>query len=323
MRAPFEVFEPTGRETPVVVEIPHAGLDLPAPCLEPLAAPARALARDADLYVDALYEDATAEGASVLVARASRYVIDVNRAPSDIDGEIVEGERSHLTLHHGLVWRTTSDGDPALARKLTRAELEERLDLVWRPYHRTLADLVERKRARFGIAVVLAAHSMPSCERDGASSARPAGVRTPTDPPSARRAGASADSATGPMGSGSRRTATPTGTGPHRTELGRRADVVPGTRGRRSAAARFIDAVEAHATARGWTVRHDEPYAGGFTTQHYGRPDEGVHVVQVELARRLYLDESTLRATRDFPGVRQWCRGLVAKLASLAPSPTS
>jgi N-formylglutamate deformylase len=277
MRAPpFEVFEPTGRETPVVVEIPHAGLDLPAPCLETLAAPARALARDADLYVDALYEDAMAEGASVLVARASRYVIDVNRAPSDIDGEVVEGERTHPTWHHGLVWRTTSDGDPALARKLTRAELEERLDHVWRPYHRALAELLERKRARFGIAVVLAAHSMPSVERDPSS--RPAGPR---------------------------------------------ADVVPGTRGRTSAAGPFIDAVEAHAAARGWSVRHDDPYAGGFTTQHYGRPEQGVHVVQVELARRLYLDESTLRPTRDFPAVRQWCRGLVAKLAELgrlAPS---
>lgn len=308
MRAPFEVFEPTGRETPVVVEIPHAGLDLPAPCLEPLAAPARALARDADLYVDALYEDAAAEGASVLVARASRYVIDVNRATSDIDGEVVEGERSHVALHHGLVWRTTSDGEPALSRKLTRVELEERLDLVWRPYHRALAELLERKRARFGIALVLAAHSMPSIERDGASSARSGGVRTPPEPPSARGG--------------------PAGSGPHAAVAGPRsgrprADVVPGTRGRRSAAARFIDAVEAHATARGWTVRHDDPYAGGFTTQHYGRPEEGVHVVQVELARRLYLDESTLRPTRDFPGVRQWCRALVAELGRLAPSPTS
>ena len=51
MGAPFEVFEPTGAETPVVVEIPHAGIDLLAPFLEPLTAPARAIGRDADLYV--------------------------------------------------------------------------------------------------------------------------------------------------------------------------------------------------------------------------------------------------------------------------------
>jgi N-formylglutamate amidohydrolase len=298
MRAPFEIFEPTGAETPVVVEVPHAGLDLPAPFLEPLAAPARAIGRDADLYVDALYEDAPAEGAHLIVARASRYVVDVNRAETDVDAEVVDGARSDLRMHHGLVWRTTSDGEHALARKLSRDELEERLELVWRPYHRALAGLVERKVARFGVAVVLAAHSMPSVERPNAE--RPAQGQGGGD--------AARPSSREPPPSHSSRTSGPRA----------RADVVPGTRGRKSSAAKFIDAVEAAAVARGWTVRHDDPYAGGYTTQHYGRPTDGVHVVQVELARRLYLDEGTLRPGRDFAGVRAWCRGLVSVLGRLA-----
>jgi N-formylglutamate deformylase len=275
MRAPFEVFGPTGAETPVIVEIPHAGLDLPAPFLEPMAAPARALAHDADLYVDGLYADAPAQGATVLVCRTSRYAIDVNRAETDVDAEVVEGARNDVALQHGLVWRKTSEGETALSRKLTRLELEERLDLVWRPYHATLAALVEQKRARFGVALVLAAHSMPSIER-----------------PRERARGAA----------------------PTRT----RADVVPGTRGRRSAAGALIDVVDAHARAHGWTVRHDDPYAGGFTTQHYGRPLEGVHVVQVELSRRLYLDEITLHPGVDFQAVREWCRELIARLGHAA-----
>lgn len=279
MREPFEVMQPTGPETPVVVEVPHAGLGMPAPYLEPLVAPARALARDADLYVDALYEDAPAEGASLLVSRASRYAIDVNRAETDVDAEVVEGARSDVLLHHGLVWRTTSDGAPALRRRLTRAELEERLEQIWRPYHRALAALIEAKRRRFGLCVVLAAHSMPSFERTG---------------PGSPRAGRP-----GPA----------------------RADVVPGTRGRRSAGPRFIEAVEALARASGFTLRHDDPYAGGYTTQHYGKPAEGVHVVQVELARRLYLDEGTLRTIPGFDGVRAWCRSLVAELGRRGASP--
>jgi N-formylglutamate amidohydrolase len=277
MREPFEVMPPTGPETPVIVEVPHAGLGMAPHYLEPLAAPARALARDADLYVDALYADAPAEGASLLIARASRYAIDLNRAETDVDAEIVEGGRSDVVLQHGLVWRTTSDGDPALARRLTSAELEERLERVWRPYHRTLASLIQAKRSRFGLCVVLAAHSMPSTERVGASG----------------------------------RSAGSPGTRP-------RADVVPGTRGKRSAAPRFIEAVEAQASARGWSLRHDDPYAGGYTTQHYGRPAEGVHVVQVELARRLYLDEATLRPSAAFVQVKGWCRALVRELARRA-----
>jgi N-formylglutamate amidohydrolase len=277
MRAPFEVFGPTGAETPVIVEIPHAGLDLPAPFLELIAAPARAFARDADLYVDGLYEDAPAEGATVLVCRTSRYAIDVNRAETDVDAEVVEGAREDVALQHGLVWRTTSEGDTALSRRLTRPELEERLDLIWRPYHTVLAALVEQKLARFGVAMVLAAHSMPSVER---------GPRERTTHPRAR------------------------------------ADVVPGTRGRRSAAGHLIDVVDEHTRARGWTVRHDDPYAGGFTTQHYGKPADGIHVVQVELSRRLYLDEATLRPRVDFDDVRAWCRELVGKLGRAAvPAP--
>lgn len=292
MRAAFEVFEPTGVEAPVVVEVPHAGLGLPAPFLEPVTAPARAIGRDADLYVDTLYDEAPHEGAHLLVCHTSRYVVDVNRAEADVDGDVVEGARSDVRMQHGLVWRTTSDGEQALGRKLTREELEERLELVWRPYHRALAGLVERKLARFGVAVVLAAHSMPSVERMAAD--KPAsGSDRGNDRP------------------GSRPSATV------RTTRAR-ADVVPGTRGRRSAAPRFIDAVDTLALARGWTVRHDDPYAGGYTTQHYGRPSEGVHVVQVELARRLYLDEATLRPGGDFAGVRGWCRGLVRELARIA-----
>ena len=276
MRAPFERIDPRGPELPVIVEVPHASLRLAPEFLDVLAAPARSIARDADLYVDALYEDAPTEGATVLVASFSRYVIDVNRAEGDVDGEVVEGGRPDVRLHHGLVWRTTSDGEPALTRRLTVQELRNRLDSVWRPYHSELAAIVERKRAQFGIAIILAAHSMPSTERS----------------------------------------CSPGRTG--RSGVDHRADVVPGSRGRKSAAACFIDAVESHALGCGWTVRHDDPYAGGFTTQHYGRPTEGVHAVQVELARRLYLDEDTLQPLPGFDVVRAWCRGLVARLGQIA-----
>jgi N-formylglutamate amidohydrolase len=209
----------------------------------------------------------------MLVARTSRYAIDVNRSENDLDAEVVEGGRADVRVHHGLVWRTTSDGEIALARRLTRDEMEERLNAVWRPYHQALAAIVDEKISRFGIALVLAAHSMPSVER-GLPAARDGGRP--------------------------------------------RADVVPGTRGRKSAAARFIDVTEAHAVANGWSVRHDDPYAGGFTTQHYGRPAERVHVLQVELSRRLYLNEATLRPAPAFGAVRDWCRGLVASLARMA-----
>jgi N-formylglutamate deformylase len=274
LREPFVLRGPAAAETPVIVEVPHASLNVPPAFLPPLVAPARALARDADLLVDRLYEDAPLEGATLLVAHVSRYVIDLNRGLNDVDAETsLEGPRATTpTRHnHGLIWRMTSDGDKALDRPLTRSELEERLAYVYHPYHAALAAEIARKKEKFGIAVLLAAHSMPSLAR-------------------------------GMQGGGTRR-----------------ADVVPGTRGRTSAHGRFIDAVETHARERGFSVVHDEPYAGGFSTRHYGRPTDGVHAVQVELARRLYLDEETLKPLEPvFERTRGWCRALVAILGKLA-----
>jgi N-formylglutamate deformylase len=73
----------------------------------------------------------------------------------------------------------------------------------------------------------------------------------------------------------------------------RRADVVPGSAGRTSADPRVIDLVDAHFRQAGLSVRHDDPYKGGFTTLHYGRPRERVHAIQIELNRALYVDEQT------------------------------
>lgn len=78
-----------------------------------------------------------------------------------------------------------------------------------------------------------------------------------------------------------------------------RADVVPGTRGRTTASAEVIDTVDRVARSLGFSVKHDDPYKGGFSTTHYGKPHEGVHAVQIELARRLYMDEERLVPVPD------------------------
>ena len=50
----------------------------------------------------------------------------------------------------------------------------------------------------------------------------------------------------------------------------------------------------------GYDVRRNDPYAGGYVTRHYGRPREGVHALQIEVARRLYMDESSLEKISGF-----------------------
>jgi N-formylglutamate deformylase len=97
-----------------------------------------------------------------------------------------------------------------------------------------------------------------------------------------------------------------------------RADVVPGSRGRTSADPRLLEVVEAFAVSTGYSVRHDDPYRGGFSTERYGKPTLGEHAIQVELARRLYMDETSLGQTTHFPTTRAFCRGLVQQLGEKA-----
>ncbi len=267
----FTVREPAARETPVVVEVPHAGLEVDPTSLATLVAPARAVGQDADLYVDDLYADAPAEGATLLVARVSRYVCDLNRAADDVDQLTVEGGNGRPSPH-GLVWRSTTENLPAISGPLPRRELERRLRDIYLPYHATLRRLLEQKRERFGHAVLLCGHSMPSRGRAGHS-----------DPGRAR------------------------------------ADVVPGSRGQTTAAPAVIAVPDELARERGWTVAHDDPYRGGFSTGHYGRPSAGVHAVQVELSRRLYMDERSLgKKLKDFEHTREYCRAVVARLGRVA-----
>ncbi len=268
----FSVREPEAAVTPLVVEVPHAGLSVDAVALSTLLAPAHALGRDADLYVDELFADAPSEGAALLVAHASRYVVDLNRAESDFDALAVEGGSARVSPH-GLVWRTTTEGRSALAGPLPPSELQRRLDTYYRPYHATLRKLLDERVAMFGWAVLLCAHSMPSRGRDG-----------------------------------------------HHDTGRERADVVPGSRGRTSAAAAVIDTLDRAVREAGFSVAHDQPYRGGFSTGHYGRPEQGVHAIQIEISRRLYMNELTLqRREREFARVRGFCRELVRRLADVRP----
>jgi len=74
--------------TPVVVSVPHAGTLVPDEDAALLAISGNALLRDADLHVDRLVEGATRHGVVVVEALVSRYIVDINRAPDDVDREV-------------------------------------------------------------------------------------------------------------------------------------------------------------------------------------------------------------------------------------------
>jgi N-formylglutamate amidohydrolase len=267
-----ELTHPQVTPSPVLVEVPHSGLHVP-PEVEPeIDATPSAVLRDSDIYVDQLYQRAPENGATLLVSRVSRYVVDLNRGPEEVDSAAVPRHpRARHIPARGVVWRARTDGTPLLRAPLTIEQFTQRLSLFYEPYHQTLREVAAQIRKEHGQVMILAAHSMPS-----------AGRRV--------------------LGGGAVR----------------RADVVPGTRGRSTADGRIIDLIESHFREAGLSVKHDDPYRGGWTTSSYGAPKRKQHAVQIELNRALYVDERTSEIKKnDFVQLQRVLDELVGKLGKL------
>lgn len=94
-------------------------------------------------------------------------------------------------------------------------------------------------------------------------------------------------------------------------------DFALGDRYGRSCAPPVVDAAEALLGRWGFSVARNRPYAGGHITACYGRPDAGVHALQIEIRRDLYMDERTLRPHAAMARIKQVIRALLAELASV------
>ncbi len=84
-----------------------------------------------------------------------------------------------------------------------------------------------------------------------------------------------------------------------------RPDFVVGDRFGTAAAADLSQLAIWLLTSMGYVVAHNKPYAGGYITEHYGRPAKGFHAIQIEVNRRIYMDESNLRKLTGFQALAE------------------
>jgi N-formylglutamate deformylase len=96
-----------------------------------------------------------------------------------------------------------------------------------------------------------------------------------------------------------------------------RADVVLGDRYGTSCVAAVAEAVESTLRAKGYSVSRNKPYAGGFITEHYGNPAAGLHAIQLELNRALYMDERRFERSPSFARVAADLEALADCLATI------
>lgn len=98
---------------------------------------------------------------------------------------------------------------------------------------------------------------------------------------------------------------------------GKSPEIVIGDRFGASASGEIVERVEAAFAAAGFRVARNAPFAGAFTTQHYGRPSRHQHAVQIEIDRSLYMNEALVRPNADFHEIRKRLRAVVAEIAAL------
>ncbi len=148
-----EIFDFHEGDSPLLISIPHDGRDLPRDIAARMNETGLALP-DTDWHVARLYDFAKDIGASVITARYSRYVVDLNR-PAD-DAALYDGQ--HGT---GLCPTQTFDGQD-IYKSDPGIDVAGRLTRYWRPYHDHIEQVLRAHRARHGYALLWDAHSIAS-----------------------------------------------------------------------------------------------------------------------------------------------------------------
>ncbi len=166
---PFDRYGDAVPRSPVILSVPHAGREYPPALLAALRVPLAAATVLEDRHVDALAFAAHGDE-TLLVQRRARAWIDLNRSEQERDPAIDEGARAialpapsaKVRGGLGLVPRRVNGAGELWRRRFTAREIEARIIDDHRPYHAALAAALQAARERFGMAVLLDIHSMPS-----------------------------------------------------------------------------------------------------------------------------------------------------------------
>lgn len=164
---PFTLALPEGDALPLVCDSPHSGVHYPADFGAAVAL--QHLRGGEDTYIDTLWSAIPKVGGTLIGATFPRVYIDPNRVLEDLDPELLAspwptqlspGEKTRLG--YGLIWRKIDAATPIYDRQLTVAEVQNRIDHYYRPYHAALSQAVESAYERFGALWHLNLHSMPN-----------------------------------------------------------------------------------------------------------------------------------------------------------------
>lgn len=171
---PYHLLRPDQPRSSVVFSSPHSGTDYLESFVRSSVLDRHTIRSSEDAFVDRLFDAAPEFGAPILCARVPRAYVDLNRSPDELDPALIEGARRHghnprVASGLGVIPRVVANGRAIYRGKLPMAQVQQRIDQYWHPYHEALQALLKDTHARFGQVILIDCHSMPHEAMDGAA----------------------------------------------------------------------------------------------------------------------------------------------------------
>lgn len=261
---------------PILIAAPHGGRDYSPDIIAAMRDPEYSTIRLEDRYIDCLARDvADRLVAPLLVATVPRAVMDLNRAPEDVDwsmvhGAATQGSRNSLANRRargglGLIPRRLQGQGEIWKRSLDVDDLAYRMATIHRPYHSALGTALESIRDKWGAALLIDLHSMPPLKPN------------------------------------------------HPGE--RMAEFVIGDRFGASCDPMLIATIFRYFARTERPAAHNRPYSGGYILDRHAQPARDIHAIQVEVCRSLYLDDMLDAPSDRISEIGNLLTGLVRELS--------
>lgn len=278
--APFEVLAPGDQSLPLVVASPHSGSIYPRDFLAASRLDPATLRRSEDCFVDELYGRTPDLGAPLIRALFPRAFVDVNREPFELDPRMFDD-----ALPGWVVSRSPriAAGLGTIARVVASGCEIYRGKLRFEEALRRIGGLYRPYHTALSDLVRATRDRFGYCILIDAHSMPSMSGRVGDD-----------------LG-------------------GSGVDFVIGDCHGRSCAPDLSAEVARVLRGMGYSVVANDPYPGGFTTRHYGRPATGIHAVQIEVNRALYMDEQSYARRPGLGALADDLSRLVAELGADPP----
>lgn len=278
---PVVVQRPVRQTLPIVVSSPHSGRHYPDDLLTRTGLDERTLRSSEDSFVEELFAAAPELGAPLVAATFPRVYVDANREPYELDPAMFSDPLpDYVTTRNARI----AAGLGTIARVVSNAVPVYAGKLAFEDAVHRIEGYWRPYHTALTEAIEETRSRFGFCILVDAHS-MPSNVQT-----------IGADGRSYPVG-----------------------DIVLGDCHGTSCSPVMTSRVERLLGHQGYRVRRNTPYAGGYVTRHYGRPDLGIHALQIEVKRGLYMDERKLERTSGLARLAADMRRAIAGLSSFDP----